>query len=189
MRGRGITISIPPTLRFHPRLEYPEADRIAPAMVAAVQLAPGREITGIHRTYLTSDGEKAFGADSKRSLGPIAGGAVRLAKAIPGRWLAVAEGIESALSVQQASGIPAWAALSTSGMRSLELPPDINMVVICADNDVNGAGEIAAKAAAERWIAEGRRVRIAMPPNVDTDFNDLLQRGGAAKIEGVPHAA
>ena len=32
----------------------------------------------------------------------------------------------------------------------------------------------AAQKAAPRWLAEGRRVRIAIPPEPGSDFNDLL---------------
>jgi hypothetical protein len=49
------------------------------------------------------------------------------------------------------------------------------MVIICADNDANGVGQRAAKTAAERFLAEGRRVRIALPPKSGIDFNDLLR--------------
>jgi phage/plasmid primase-like uncharacterized protein len=88
----------------------------------------------------------------------------------------VAEGIESALSAMQATAQPAWAALSTSGLVALALPalPLAATVVILADNDANGAGERAARKAAARWLAEHRRLRIAMPPKPGTDFNDVL---------------
>ena len=45
------------------------------------------------------------------------------------------------------------------------------MVTIAADGDE--AGEEAAQAAARRFIAEGRKVKIARPPQ-GMDFNDLL---------------
>ena len=48
------------------------------------------------------------------------------------------------------------------------------MVLICADNDANGVGQRAAADAAQRWLAEGRRVRIVMPPESDTDMADVL---------------
>jgi hypothetical protein len=68
----------------------------------------------------------------------------------------------------------AWAALSTSGMAALVLPPVVRMVVILTDHDASGAGERAARTAAARWLAEGRRVRIAMPLDPGTDFADVL---------------
>ena len=45
---------------------------------------------------------------------------------------------------------------------------------ICADNDANGVGQRTAAEAAQRWLTEGRRVRIAMPPESDTDMADVL---------------
>jgi hypothetical protein len=60
-------------------------------------------------------------------LGPCRGSAVRLAE--PGDVLMVGEGIETCLAAMQASGHPAWAALSTSGLRSLALPNNIRAIV------------------------------------------------------------
>ena len=71
----------------------------------------------------------------------------------------------------QATGYPAWAALSTSGLRALDLPDDVRDVIVLADGD--DPGEAAARDAALRWKREGRRVRIDRPPR-GTDFNDLL---------------
>jgi DNA primase len=73
----------------------------------------------------------------------------------------------------QSSGHAAWAALSTSGLRALNLPNDVNDVIVLADGD--DAGEAAASDCASRWKREGRRVRIARPPR-GLDFNDLLMR-------------
>ena len=53
-------------------------------------------------------------------------------------------------------------------------PPLASLVIVAADHDRNGVGERAARIAAGRWLVEGRRVRIAMPPEPGSDFNDLL---------------
>jgi putative DNA primase/helicase len=53
----------------------------------------------------------------------------------------------------------------------LGLPSYIKDVVVLADGDA--PGEAAARDAALRWKNEGRRVRIARPPQ-GMDFNDLL---------------
>ncbi len=97
----------------------------------------------------------------------------------PGDVLMVGEGIETCLAAMQASGHPAWAALSTSGLRALNLPNDVRDVIVLADGDE--AGEAAARDCALRWQREGRRVRIARPPT-GMDFNDML-RGRAARIK------
>ena len=98
-----------------------------------------------------------------------AGGAVRLAAAT-GK-LVLAEGLETALSVLQATGKPVWACLGTSGLKAVILPPEVRMVFIAADGDQRG--EDAAIKAADRFVAEGRRTKIARPP-WGMDFNDLL---------------
>ena len=106
--------------------------------------------------------------------------AVRLAE--PGDGLMVGEGIETCLAAMQATGHPAWAALSTSGLRCLELPKDVHDVIVLADGDE--AGEAAARDCALRWKREGRRVRIARPPQ-GLDFNDMLL-GRAPRTEESP---
>ena len=106
-----------------------------------------------------------------------------------GEWFAVAEGIETALSVGLACAMPAWAALSAGGIKNLILPPEAAHIVICADHDASGTGERAAHDAAARWVAEGRRVRVATPPQSGTDFNDVLTGHTAAKINGARHVA
>ena len=84
-------------------------------------------------------------------LGPCRGGAVRLAQ--PGDVLMVGEGIETCLAAMQATGHPAWAALSTSGLRALDLPGDVRDVIVLADGDE--PGEAAARTAPGDGSAKG----------------------------------
>jgi phage/plasmid primase-like uncharacterized protein len=125
----------------------------------------------------------------KAIFGPIAGGAVRFGMPRAGEWIAIAEGIETALSVAVACSIPVWAALSAVGIKNLILPAEASHIVICADHDANGVGERAARDAATRWLAECRRVRVAKPPKLDSDFNDVLTGDAAAKINEARHVA
>jgi putative DNA primase/helicase len=81
------------------------------------------------------------------------------------------------------------AVLSAGGFKNLKLPAEASHVLICADHDASGTGERAAHDAAQRWLAEGRRVRIAMPPDRGTDFNDLLTGRSSAKINEARHVA
>ena len=169
LRSRGLTKPIPPTIRFSSKLKHGPTGMRLPAMVCAVQ-GPDRDVTGVHRTFLRLDGKaKAPFTKPKLMLGRCVGGAVRLAAAGP--ILAIGEGIETSLTVMQESGIPTWAALSTGGMEGLILPPCVKEVVLCPDGDTPGDG--AALAAAHRFLSEGRKVRLARPPD-GTDFNDLL---------------
>jgi hypothetical protein len=170
--SRGITEVAPAALRFHPRLEHRPSGTFWPGMIALVQRGTDGASIAIHRTYLSPAGSKAPVEPQKMMLGPCGGGAVRLAPATD--FLMVGEGIETCLAAMQATGLPAWAALSTSGLKSLELPDEIHRVTILADGDDNG--EAAAQSAGRRWLAEGREVRIARPPD-GCDFNDLIAGG------------
>jgi hypothetical protein len=175
--SRGIHLPAPNALRFHAGLKHPSGG-CWPAMVALV--TNGRDGTpiAIHRTYLARDGGGKAPVDPQKMMfGPCRGGAVRLAE--PGDVLMVGEGIETCLTAMQATGHPAWAALSTSGLRSLGLPKDAHDVIVLADGDE--AGEAAARHCALRWRREGRRVRIARPPQ-GLDFNDMLL-GRACRTE------
>jgi hypothetical protein len=143
-------------------------------MVALVVDGLSGAMTGIHRTFLAQDGSgKAPVTPDRMMLGPCSRGAVRLADAVES--VMIGEGIETCLSVMQATGKPAWAALSTSGLRALDLPPKLTEVTVLADADE--PGEAAAAAASRRWVREGRRVRVARPTGGQKDFNDLLRAG------------
>ncbi len=169
LRSRGIRIALPGTIKFHSGLKH-RVGSIWPAMIALVTQGRDNRPMGVHRTYLARDGRgKAPIEPNKMMLGPCRGGAVRLAPA--GDPLMIGEGIETCLAAMQATGHGAWAALSTSGLRTLDLPPAVQDVIVLADGDA--PGEAAALAAAARWRHEGRRVRIARPPQ-GADFNDLL---------------
>ena len=170
LRGRGITCPLPETLRFAPSCWHQTAQRF-PAMVALVDGGAG---VAVHRTYLRPDGTgKADVEPRKAMLGAVAGGVVRLTeRAGP---LVVAEGIETALSL--ACGLlrgPAtiWAALSTSGLRGLRLPPTAGRLTIAADGDA--AGKSAAYTLGERAQALGWSVAMLTAPD-GHDWNDVLQ--------------
>ncbi|MBM4405664.1 MAG: toprim domain-containing protein [Chloroflexi bacterium] len=171
LRLRGLTCAIPPSLRYsvlrHPQGSYHGC------MVAAVTVWPEPQPQAIHRTYLASGGKgKASVAEPKMSLGPIKGGAVRLGTV--GETLLIAEGIETAMSGQQDTNIPAWATVCASNMPNLVLPPFplAREIIIAADAD--DAGLSAAHKAADTWTKQGREVRIATPP-VGLDLNDVLR--------------
>jgi hypothetical protein len=88
--------------------------------------------------------------------------------------LLTGEGVESTISATRMFGLPGWAAVSSSGVEALDLPVNVRHVVIAADNDMNGVGQRAALSTRKRWAAEGRSVRILLPPNPGENFNDVL---------------
>lgn len=130
LRSRGIAIPLPSCLRFHHALAYYERDQKTgkprlhsyhPVLISKIQAYPSDDIIAIHRTYLASDGKgKAHISQPKMILGKYQGGAVQFGT--PQGKLLLAEGIETALSVYEATGICTWSALSASGFANLILP-------------------------------------------------------------------
>ena len=175
LRSRGLRLPIPPSIRFAPRIRHAESGLYLPAMIAAVESDAG--LVAVHRTYLRADGSgKAAVTPNKKALGPIDGGAVRLAAAA--ERTAIAEGVETALSVQQVERLPTWATLGSTNLKTIKLPAIVRQVMLAADNDPSGAGEQAARIAAHAFLRQGRRAWIALPPDAGTDWNDVLRRCG-----------
>jgi hypothetical protein len=185
LAARGINLPLPDTLRFNYRLKHPAGDRW-PAMVALVTHGTDATPLAIHRTFLARDGSSKAPVDPQKMMfGPCRGGVVRLADAdlsgcpfANSGVLMVGEGIETCLAAMQATGHPAWAALSTAGLCALDLPEHVRDVIVLADGDATG--EAAARDCAWRWKRQGRRVRIARPPQ-GMDFNDMLVRRDGAR--------
>lgn len=170
LASRGIGCALPDTLRYHSELLHSPSKTRYPALLAVIKGSSG---FAIHRTFLALDGSsKAPVSPAKMMLGPTKGGAVHLGA--DDGTLMIGEGIETCLSGAQVSGLPAWAALSTSGMKALVLPDHISDIIFLADGD--DAGEAAALDCARRSKRPDRRIRIARPPR-GLDFNDLLMRG------------
>lgn len=160
-----------PDLRFRLDCPHPQSGRL-PAMVALVRDAGGEPLA-IHRTYLRRDGTgKADVEPAKASLGPVWGGAIRLA--LMAAEMVIGEGIETAASAGCLTGLPAWAAINAGNLATgLVLPVGVRSVVIAVDRDP--AGERAAATAAGRWQAEGRHVRLLIPDLPGTDAADVLR--------------
>ena len=118
--------------------------------------------------YLDDEGSiKAEIEPSKKIFGSIKGGAVHLGEPLANKWLVIGEGIETVLSAMQIYDLPAgWATLGTSGLEALVLPDQVKQVAIAVDNDLNGAGQKAAHETTERFIIEGRRVKLPQLWNV-----------------------
>jgi len=184
LHSRNLTITPPETLRFHTNLKYSEQDNQGvwheskhPAMIAKIQQYPNDSCVGIHRTYLKPDGSgKAEVLKPKKMLGSCLGGAVRF-QGESLECIALSEGIENGVTYwQENPGITAWACLSTSGMKSIVLPPPhiTPEIIIIADHDP--AGFAAAKDLAYRLTREKRKVYIIAPRPVGADMNSILGR-------------
>ena len=175
LRGRGITsLPGPEVLRFHPAVQHLKLKRKLPALIA--QVTGGVEPSH-NFTWLSADGagkadtEKA---EQRRTLGSSKGGAVRLAEPIDGKPLIVGEGIETTATAMEATGLPGWASLGTSGLGNIEWPGDVREVILLAENDENGANQRALDKVCPVLAGQGLKVRVATPPAGFGDFNDLV---------------
>jgi hypothetical protein len=170
LRARGLGLEPPPSLR----LTFLRGE---PVMVARVE-GPGG-LLGLHLTLLEPDGrgrkEKKLARGSKPR-----GGAIRLFPLEEGQPLVLAEGIETALAVREVTGWPVWATIAAPFMKEVVLPPEVKEVVVAADHDP--AGIDAAKSLARKLLQEGRRVRIAVPPEEGEDWLDVLVKNGAGSV-------
>jgi hypothetical protein len=174
-QARGYRGPLPATLGYlAPRGEH------GPAMIAAFGLATepepaelaiaGDDIRGIHITRLKPDGSGKAGSErDKIMLAASIGWPIVLAPPNDLLGLAIAEGIEDALSAHQATGLGAWAAGSASRLPALAdvVPWYIEAITIFRDDDE--AGRRHADELADRLIARGtvREVRVI------TNKNDL----------------
>jgi AAA domain/Toprim domain len=171
--SRLCCISPPPTIRLHRSLYHRESGQRRPAMVALVEHVKFGPVA-VHATYLRTDGSGKAALDPVRKIhGPRDGAGVRLGPIGDDGRLIVGEGLESVLSMMISTGHPGWAALCADGITKLILPAEARHIIIAADHDANGVGQRAAEHAARRFRAEGRRVKICLPP-VMGDWNDVL---------------
>jgi putative DNA primase/helicase len=174
---RGLTVRPPPQqLGYHPSLFHGWTRTSWPAMVAVVRDVEDR-VVGFHRTWLTHTEPvtKAPIDPPRAMLGPLSGHTVHLAPAGP--VLLLGEGIETTLSAMQLSSLPGWAALSSTNLPTIKLPPVVRKVIVLVDDDE--AGAVGAARAAMRFRRNGLQVEGIKPKGCN-DFNDLLREGSHA---------
>lgn len=182
--NRGLVLDGCSDIRFHPAVARkapwnvmqgdPPPPAPHPAMICLAREGNGGP-RGIHATYLTEGGQKAFGDRSRLMFGPMAGAALRTAAVSPDGTLGVAEGLETAGSYSILRSVPTWAAFSTAGIEGFDPPINVRRLLIAADNDENGAGVRAAEKLAKRL--QGRcAVEIEVPGRVG-DWNTILMEG------------
>lgn len=187
------------SLRYVPALEYRYEDgRTAnfPAIVAAVR-APDGSLVSVHRTYLSQTGFKADVEVPKKMMplpdgSTLNGAAIRLG---PVRSLiGVAEGIETALSVQTATGLTCWSTVSAYGMSVFEPPEGTKIVLIWADKDQSETGIKAARTLMRRLAERGvlgiiMSIDKEIPGNAKgIDWNDVLVHNGKAAFPALSPA-
>ncbi|WP_373974950.1 toprim domain-containing protein [Chitinibacter sp. SCUT-21] len=165
---------------------------VFPALVARID-KPNGALAGLHRIYLNDNAHKLalLHTDNGEPLpskklqaahdGALSGAACRLFSVAAEGRLALTEGIENALAVHRMTGLAVWSCISAGGLRSVVLPDTVREVLIYGDNDLpdnqgRNTGKLAALAAGERFIKEGRKCRIYLPPVAGADWLDVLNQ-------------
>jgi hypothetical protein len=142
--ARGYQGPIPRTIGF-----LPGGPGFAPAMISAFalldELEPAQICAGsvmaVHLTRLALDGSAKAGTETdKIMIGTPRGTPIVLAAVNDGLGLAITEGIESGLSISEATGLGVWAAGSAPFLPALAdaIPRYVETVSVVAEADEAG---------------------------------------------------
>lgn len=170
LESRSLKV-LPPDIRYNAKTptDYSRKSH-QPAMVALVRDPDGFP-TGLHFTFLNLDT-----LENKRRMmvGTTTGGSIRLFPHSP--TLAVAEGIETALSYAFLHNINTWAVLSTSGIRNFQPPLETQHLILAIDADDQSKAHPrgAALEIAETLKFPFCRTSIHAAPN-GQDWNDVVR--------------
>lgn len=140
------------------------------AVVALMSDPVTGEATGVHRTFVNSDGTKR----DRRMLGKQ--GVIRLAA--PTKRLGITEGVEDALAVRLSGFSPVWAATSAGAVERFPLIPGVETLVVFADRDE--VGQRAAEQAVERYRSAGRYAVLRLPSSGCKDWAEWFSERMAA---------
>jgi len=180
------SVQLPPgaagrAIRFHPLCPF--GSFRVPAMIALVVDIASNTPIGIHRTYVGRDNAGHSGTSarvppvSRLSLGPCAGGAVKLSPDEDvTNCLGIGEGIETTLSLRglpEFGPSPVWSLLNAGNLAAFPTLAGVECLWIAEDHDP--AGINAARATSERWHSSGAeafRIRAIEPK---ADLNDIVK--------------
>jgi hypothetical protein len=202
----------PAALRYAPSLWYGDGRRF-PAMVAAISGDRGEFLAVHRTFLELQPDDRVTKApvlDPKKTLGSYRGGSIKIWRGRSERpWLqmemrstvVIGEGIEDALSAlvgaeiafpvrgrRPAAPVPARqlrvvAAVSLDNLGALELPCQVDRVVLLAQRDAPGSPAARALAAAVRWFEARAITVLLLPPPAwpgVKDLNDALRTLRAA---------
>jgi len=200
LRGfRDIPGTLPADFRFK-MIKHLDTKKLTPALITPIR-DKDNIIIGLARVYLNRDGSKLTEtyrtkngrvekATDKAILGKANNGAIVVQRGTISGTLWVAEGVETALSVAKA--MPNHTVIASTSLDRFRIVPvsiDTQKVVICADNDGPNIPK-AIIGAVEKHLSQGRRVFIAVPPQIPKgfekyDFNDVLKREGIERVQAI----
>lgn len=148
--------------------------RFSPALLAEISDAAGKQV-GLHITYLDpKTGFRREGDPSRKIIGKMMGGAIRLQEATD--TLLVAEGSETALSAGRRFDTPAWSLISAANMAQWVPPTRIRKLLIAGDS--GSAGREATLKLAEQCDRLGITAVPLIVPEEFSDWNEFDTRCG-----------
>lgn len=152
-----------------------------PFGMCSIAMDGGGVIIACQVVHLTDDGRKANVSVKKRTFCAGQGWHETAAVRLPGRGSPVlCEGVETGLSIWQATGRTVLCCLGTAGLLRLRIKA--RRLIIARDGDEPGspADKLVVRAARER-ANHGVTVTVAMPP-IGMDFNDVLRQRGEREV-------
>ncbi len=158
-----------------------------PALVTTVD-GPDGAVVATYRIYLNPSGAgRADVAPSEKFgraiyKGATKGAAIRLREPAGGE-IGLAQKIEIAEAVFQATGAPCWATVTSLGMRRFVPPEGVTGVRIWSDNDASEEGQRAADELSKRLLDQGLSVAVVVPPAIDTDWLGTMQAEGEGYLQ------
>jgi putative DNA primase/helicase len=165
-------------VRHHPRC--PWKDELTNktfqthAVIAALRDVRTDELVGIVRTRLSlveQEGALVGAKVGRRALGAASGAAIKLDRDdTVTHGLAIAEGLETAMTARQLGLRPVWALGSKGQIAKFPVLSGIESLTILAEPDA----EAEVRECAQRWHAAGREVLINRPIG-GKDLNDALR--------------
>ncbi len=173
LAARGITARpLPACIRYRP-----DAYSRYGALVALSTDAAGT-VHAVQQIYLTSDGRKAPIKVQKRTNKARDDWSDLAAVRLPGTTpIVLTEGVETALSVWQATGYDTWACLGISNIARAPVPDGMPVVVARDGDEAGSKGDNQIRRAVTILRGQGREVTVAEPPP-GKDFNDILVEEG-----------
>ena len=173
LRRRAITETpLPPAIRY-----LSNAYSHYGALVALATDSEGN-VHGLQLIYLTDDGRKAPIKVQKRSYKAHDGWSDVSTVRLPGSHpIVLCEGVETALSVWQATGQECWACLGIGNIGRAPVPEGAAILIARDGDEPNSKADQQLRRAVTVLLDRGHDVAVAEPPPA-TDFNDILQTDG-----------
>jgi hypothetical protein len=160
------------------------AGKSYPCLMVAARSNTG-DVTAVQLTFLDpKTANKANIPVQKRSYGLLKGSAVTVQTGKDSKYLFIAEGVETALSLKEA-GLKGTikASLGLANMGRIEPQDPKTHIVICGDHDApQSPAAKSLQKSVQALQEQGFKVTVIKPNTLGEDFNDVLKKQG---IEGV----